>query len=458
MPDDFYFINLIAANGETAVRQDQLPNDDWLVLVGSFDVRSEITLSWFKEDGVSQSASGIYYVRNESGGLIGSRAIVTAFVENAQGSDGEDYIIGNEGSNILKGDSKRDGPGDDDIISGADAGDTIYGGRGNDSLGGDEGNDRLFGDAGNDTMNGGSGNDTLQGGTGRDILSGGADIGDVLSYTESDAGVIIQIRFGETTTGRGGHAAGDTVNGFLSVVGSDHDDTIRDLVENDVAFGGNDNTFYGGEGDDSLSLGGGQDRGFGGDGNDDLDGGSGKDRLSGQDHDDTLIGGSGNDTLLGGDGDDRLLGGDDRDTLNGGDNSDVLRGEDGADVLDGGTGNDRIIGGGGRDVMSGGGDDDIFVFSDTDDSTPRLADVIEDFSLRGDIINLDAIDANSLRSGNQDFEYSGNLPIGTTAGQVHVVDRNNGVELWLNTDRDRAPEAVIILIDRFVVREESLDL
>lgn len=458
MADDFYFINLIATNGETVSRQDQLPNEDWLVLVGSFDLPSDIRLSWSREDGVSQSASGIYYIRNETGGFIGSRAIITAFVENARGSDGEDLIQGNEGSNILMGDGTRDGPGDEDVISGAEAGDTIFGGRGNDSLGGDEGNDRLFGDAGDDTMNGGAGNDTLQGGTGRDTMSGGADLGNVLSYTESDAGVTVEITFGETTTGRGGHAEGDKINGFLSVVGSDHDDTIRDTVAGDVAFGGNSNTFYGGEGDDSLFLGGSSDRGFGGDGNDELDGGGGGDRLSGQNGNDTLIGGAGNDSLLGDDGEDRLLGGLNRDRIDGGDNNDLLRGEDGADVLDGGAGIDRLIGGAGRDTMTGGSDDDVFVFTSIEDSKPRFADVILDFSLRGDMINLHAIDANSLRRGNQDFEFSGGLPIGRNAGQVHVVETRDGVQLWLNTDNDRAPEAIIDLQDRFVVREASLDL
>ncbi len=46
MPDDFYVINLIAKDGETVTRDDQLPNPDWLVLTGSFDARSDIRLSW----------------------------------------------------------------------------------------------------------------------------------------------------------------------------------------------------------------------------------------------------------------------------------------------------------------------------------------------------------------------------------------------------------------------------
>ncbi len=82
-------------------------------------------------------------------------------VENATGSAGGDYIIGNIVNNALNG---KDG---------------------DDSLEGNWGNDTLAGGAGNDTLDGGKDDDFLIGGPGNDKLDGGIDDsnGDVAVYS-----------------------------------------------------------------------------------------------------------------------------------------------------------------------------------------------------------------------------------------------------------------------------------
>jgi Ca2+-binding RTX toxin-like protein len=81
-------------------------------------------------------------------------------IENVNGTNFADHLIGDSGTNSLSG-----GGGDDGF----------FGGQGNDTVSGGSGNDGLGGGEGNDTLSGGSGNDTLTGGRGVDTLTGGAD-------------------------------------------------------------------------------------------------------------------------------------------------------------------------------------------------------------------------------------------------------------------------------------------
>jgi Ca2+-binding RTX toxin-like protein len=74
------------------------------------------------------------------------------------GGDGRDYIVGNQGDDVLAGDNERD---------------LIFAGRGNDRLTGGEGRDRLHGGDGNDQTDGGPGRDLISGGQGDDVSRGG---------------------------------------------------------------------------------------------------------------------------------------------------------------------------------------------------------------------------------------------------------------------------------------------
>ena len=119
------------------------------------------------------AGSDTYYVDN-SGDVIDDRGLSTdqdtiiltnsvryklgRSLENANGSSGNDQLIGNGSNNVLEGNNGSD---------------LLQGGNGSDRLIGGSGNDRLIGDSGNDRLNGGSGVDRLIGGSGRDYLTGG---------------------------------------------------------------------------------------------------------------------------------------------------------------------------------------------------------------------------------------------------------------------------------------------
>ena len=142
----------------------------------------------------------------------------TALASDADGSWGDDHLIGGSGDDILHGfhgDDYLEGRGGNDFLIGAadvgdphadgsdtllggagddilycepggslydpspaaseDGADWLFGGDGNDSLFGGHGDDVLSGDAGNDHLYGGTGNDDLYGGDGNDVLDAGLD-------------------------------------------------------------------------------------------------------------------------------------------------------------------------------------------------------------------------------------------------------------------------------------------
>ncbi len=223
-------------------------------------------------------------------------------IEHVIGSGDNDYLGGNGADNTLSGNNGQD------FLSGAAGLDTLDGGGGHDYLnGGTE----------NDTLRGGLGDDRLEGGAGADIVDGGVDLtyngavitsNDTAEYTESNAGVTIDLRDGIAS---GGHAQGDTLISIENVLGSNSGDTLR--------------------------------------------GDSGANRF---------FGGGGVDTLVGRDGDDILTGGDGGDTLDGGDDDDTLDGGRGNDTMDGGADNDTFTGPlSGTDTVTGGSGDDTFLFS-----------------------------------------------------------------------------------------------
>lgn len=127
-------------------------------------------------------------------------------IENVDGSDHRDTIVGNDQTNVINGNGDNDvlyGHFGDDTVNGGDGNDLIYGdikdahaNDGNDILNGGAGNDTLIGRGGDDILNGGDGTDVLWGGTGADTfvldLFGGVDIirdwntgeGDILDFSD----------------------------------------------------------------------------------------------------------------------------------------------------------------------------------------------------------------------------------------------------------------------------------
>ena len=165
-----------------------------------------------------------------------------------------------------------------DAIRGAGGADILYGELGNDNLNGDAGNDQLFGGSNNDILNGGTDDDTLNGGGGGDVLDGGVGGNDTAKYTNSPAGVSVNLASGAAS---GGHAQGDTFTGIESLFGSSLDDTLTG--------NGNANTLNGAAGSDTLNGGGGDDILLGGTGIDAMNGGPGRDRYTGGSEADRFI-------------------------------------------------------------------------------------------------------------------------------------------------------------------------
>jgi Ca2+-binding RTX toxin-like protein len=102
----------------------------------------------------------------------------------------------------------------------------------------------------------------------------------------------------------------------------------------------------------------------------------------------------------------------------GGSGDDTLIGNDGNDTLVGGAGNDTLTGGAGADYFIGGAGNDVFRFTAASDAVPLTGEVVVDFLIGSDRIDLSAIDADSVAAGNQAFAFIGNAAFGNVAGQL----------------------------------------
>jgi Ca2+-binding RTX toxin-like protein len=305
-------------------------------------------------------------------------------IENLTGSAHDDFLVGNDGNNVLTGLE------DNDILKGGGGADTLYGD---------------------------SGNDTLKGGGGADVLNGGSGV-DTANYGESSAAVFISLI---TDTAAWGDAEGDELNSIENVTGSAYDDhlwgndgvnVLRGMDGNDSlkGFGGND-TIYGGDdadwlygmdGNDTLRGENGNDHIEGGDGNDWMDGGAGADAMIGGLGNDTYIVDNAGDTVseMGGQGQDEvrtsvswtLTAGADVETLRTTNDAGVsainLTGNASGNVVRGNNGNNVINGGDGDDELTGLGGADSFLFN-TPLSEAFNIDVITDFNVADDTIVLD---------------------------------------------------------------------
>jgi hypothetical protein len=216
--------------------------------------------------------------------------------ENLTGSNFDDILTGDSGTNMLNG-----GTGDDTLVA-TPGGDTLNGGangaggdtadfsggtmsatvdltlqgtpqfvsaefgnvtlNGIENLTGTNSGDTLIGDSGNNILTGGTGDDTLRGNGGNDTLDGGAGGSDTADYTDvagnafSD-GLVVNLLTG---TSSGGGYGNDTLFNIQNVMGSNHNDTlIGDDGDNSLSGGDGNDILYGHGGINSLSGGNGTD-------------------------------------------------------------------------------------------------------------------------------------------------------------------------------------------------------
>jgi Ca2+-binding RTX toxin-like protein len=292
-----------------------------------------------------------------------------------------------------------------------------------DIINGNAGNDWLYGFGGNDTINGGSGHDFLSGGDGNDILIGGSGTNDLVGGAGADR-FVMSAR--STTSWYSDDLVYDMTDGDLldvSAWGISDFSQVRAVLEFGV-YGAEINAYYYGE-DHFLSLAGiaprqleAADFVYWNGGGATQNGTAYGDMLFGSRGDDVLNGGGGYDTLLGGLGNDRI---------------------------DGGANGDDIFGGAGRDVLTGGTGADAFYYqAETDSAFGAAHDVITDFQVGWDWIDLFDVDANTALAGNQGFHWIGTANF-TGAGQLRYVQSGGVTMIFGNTDADATAEFQIEL-------------
>lgn len=387
-----------------------------------------------------------------------------------------------------------------DNVFGTRNNDVVVGSAGNNVLSGEGGNDTFFGSFGNDTFTGGAGVDTIDYSTlgravtllpGGFISKSGAGTDRALDFFEVFIGAAgfantLDASFPAGPVPPGGQTTALTLNYSLTgapnvtvtglpIPGGTGSYTLVNFVNargtaNADSLTGNAaaNSFSGNGGNDVLRGLGGNDSLDGGDGNDTVEGGDGNDRVIGGFGDDFATGGAGDDSVSGGEGNDVMDGGLGNDTLIGGGGADTITDSSGANTVDagagndfvdlfgsvgpgtlnGGFGNDTMFGGSGDDVIIGGAGADVLVgdfgadtyrYLAASDSAPGARDRLDEFWWpEGDVIDVSAIDANTLLSGNQAFTQVLNRADFTGApGQISVLEFADIFVLRFDTNGDR---------------------
>ncbi len=251
--------------------------------------------------------------------------------------------------------------------------------------------------------------------TGSINLSGGTDT----LFNSGQIGGSVQFGINEDQMLNSG-----TVAGSVLLLGGN--DTYT-AAGDGVVLGG----IEGGAGDDTIT---------GGNLSDYIDGGDDNDRIYGRDGDDDLRAGTGADFVSGGMGDDQILGDDGRDKIFGGDGDDTLNGGRDQDTIRGGNGDDEIKGGRLADVLNGGAGADVFVYGVKQDSSTGASDVIQDYE-----VGIDTIDLSGVASG---LTFIGTAAFSGTANEVRFDIAGNGrTYIQVDTDANGSADMRIWLTD-----------
>jgi uncharacterized delta-60 repeat protein len=374
-------------------------------------------------------------------------------------------------------------------ITGASGADTLSGGDGNDSLNGRTGNDSLIGGAGDDSLSGGTGNDSMTGGSGNDTYVVDATT-DVVTEIANEGTDLIQTTLTSFTLGA---TSGSANIEHLTFTGTAAFTGTGNAVNNVITGAGGADTLSGGDGNDTLSGAAGNDSLFGGLGDDSLDGGAGTDRMTGGAGNDIYVVDANTDVILelANDGTDTVrtaltsytlgttngsanvetliftgtaaftgTGSATDNAITGGSGADTLLGLAGNDLLTGGAGNDSLTGGAGVDTLAGGAGNDRFIYTATTDSgtTALLRDIINDFTVGADKIDVSAIDANTATTGNGTFTWRGTAAI-NGAGQLSMAfDGTTGTTIISgNVDANLAVDFTIALLGNYTTTLTQTD-
>ena len=194
----------------------------------------------------------------------------SAHDDRLTGDDGDNWLLGRAGADILDGGEGSDylsywqsdagvtvnlatgaasgGHASGDVFSGIE---WLRGSSHDDDLTGDDGPNFLWGLGGDDRLVGGGGNDDIWGGAGADFIDGGAGQ-DWAAFSDSDSAVTVNLATGAAS---GGDAQGDTLVGIELLSGSAHDDRLTgDDGDNSLLGRAGADILDGGEGSDYLSY------------------------------------------------------------------------------------------------------------------------------------------------------------------------------------------------------------
>lgn len=311
--------------------------------------------------------------------IIGSDLSTYGVAERNEDGTDRNAIIGNTISHTSNGATLVYGDGS--YVSATVPMTTVQGTAGNDTLLGSAASEIFYGGAGNDTINGGAGGDILVGGAGIDKLTGGTGADTFRFAAQSDS-------YRNATT-----SFDDIITDF---------DVTQDKI--DLAGLGFTGLGNGRGGTLQVSYSASSDRTYIKDYDADASGNRFELILSGN-LVSTLTASNFifNRVITGTSGSDLLLGSDSADTL---------LGLAGNDSLNGGAGSDKLDGGAGMDTLTGGAGADTFVFSNRLDSYrnyntggANLGDLITDFDISADKIDLSAMGFTGLGDGKNNTVY-----------------------------------------------------
>ena len=133
-------------------------------------------------------------------------------------------------------------------------------------------------------------------------------------------------------------------------------------------------------------------------------------------------------------------------------------GSDGNDSYVGTKFGDKIDAGLGLDTLDGGKGKDVFVFDLGDSAAVAAdADVISNFNVKQDRIDLSAIDTNAVKDGDQAFKFYGTGDLGSKPG-VNFEKVAGQTIVNIDSDGDATADMIIVLDGNFALTVDNFVL